>query len=58
MALRPDFKLGDIYRVLDKTQKGFVSSLNLEELLRKLDISPTMNDIYLLMRRYDLDNDG
>ncbi|KAL4441552.1 hypothetical protein ABPG74_021484 [Tetrahymena malaccensis] len=58
LALRPDFKLGDIYKILDKTQKGFISSLNLEDFLKKINIQTSINDIYLLMRRYDLDNDG
>jgi len=58
LALRSDFNLLDAFRFFDVEARGSITKTELKEGLNCFDIFPTSNDVYLLMRKFDTDNDG
>jgi len=58
LALRTDFNLLDAFRLIDRLGKQSISSVELEDFLNELGLRTTIKEIYLLMRRFDTDNDG
>eukprot|EP01017_Pseudomicrothorax_dubius_P035761 TRINITY_DN5056_c0_g1_i1.p1 TRINITY_DN5056_c0_g1~~TRINITY_DN5056_c0_g1_i1.p1 ORF type:complete len:597 (+),score=162.32 TRINITY_DN5056_c0_g1_i1:82-1872(+) len=58
LALRVDFNLMDAFHYFDEEGKGFVHLSRFESKLQSLGIYPNRDDVYLLIRRYDKDNDG
>ena len=58
LALRPDFNLLDFFRTFDVAGIGSVSTIELEEGMRKYGVYPNREELYLLIRRFDSDNDG
>jgi len=58
LALKSDFNLLDAFRFFDTTEKGFITRGQLEDGLNEFGIYPTRTELYLLMRKYDIDGDS
>jgi len=58
LALRPDFNLLDFFRLFDLEGRGSISSSELADGMKKFGIYPNKEELYLLLRRFDKDNDG
>ena len=58
LAIRCDFNLLDAFRYIDQEGRGIISSKHLEQFLKELGIQTSITEIYLLMRKFDTDNDG
>lgn len=58
LSLRGDFNLLDAFRFFDQTGKGYVTKTELKEGFNHFEIFPTNSESYLIMRKYDRDNDG
>lgn len=58
LALRRDFNLLDCFKFFDVEEKGSVSKLELKDALNELGVFPTNDELYLIMRKFDKNNDG
>jgi len=58
LAMRSDFNLLDAFRFFDIHGKGYITKSELKEGYNQFDIYPTNNELYLVMRKFDKDNDG
>lgn len=58
LALRPDFNLLDFFRTFDINGVGSVSTIELEEGMRRYGVYANREELYLFIRRYDADADG
>lgn len=56
--MRTDFNLLDLFTLFDTTDKKFLSQLDLERGLNKLEVFPSFGELQVLMKRYDLNHDG
>ena len=54
----PDKELEDAFKVFDKNGDGFISSNELKQVLLSLGEKATDNDIVLMMKEADTNNDG
>lgn len=57
LASRPDFNLVDGFRILDEHDKGYISVLELEDVLRSLGIICIKDEPNLLVKHYSSQND-
>lgn len=48
----------DAFRFFDTKGRGYIEKNELKEGFNKFDIFPTSNETYLIMTKYDKDNDG
>ena len=58
LALQRNFNSYGIFRIFDKENKGYITRGQLEEGLKDMNILPSKNELYLLMRRLDKNDDG
>ena len=58
LSLRSDFNLLDAFRFFDQQGKGYVTKTELKDGFNYFEIYPTNSEAYLIMRKYDRDNDG
>ncbi|KRW99206.1 hypothetical protein PPERSA_07449 [Pseudocohnilembus persalinus] len=58
LALRVDFSTLDAFRVFDINGRGYVTKLEFEQALNKMQIYPNSDELYLLFKKYDSDSDG
>ncbi len=58
LALQRNFNSYGIFRIFDKENKGYTTRGQLEEGLKDMNILPSKNELYLLMRRLDKNDDG
>jgi len=58
LALKGDFNLLDAFRFFDVRAKGFITRGELEDGLQEFGVYPTSAELYLIMRKYDTDNDS
>jgi len=58
LSLRPDFNLLDFFRTFDIDGRGSISSGELAEGMKRYGIFANKEELYLLLRRFDKDNDG
>jgi len=58
LSLRPDFNLLDFFRTFDVDGRGSISSGELSEGMKRYGIFANKEELYLLLRRFDKDNDG
>jgi len=58
LALQRNFNSYGIFRIFDKDNKGYITRGQLETGLQGLNIFPSKNELYLLMRRLDKNDDG
>ena len=58
LALKVDFNLLDAFRVFDLKGRGYVTKLEMELAFNDNAIYPTKDEMYLLFKRYDKDQDG
>jgi len=58
LSLRADFNLLDAFRIFDINGKGYATSFDLEDALKVYDIFPSRDELYLVFRKYDKNNDG
>ena len=60
LTLKPDFNLVDGFKMMDTTNKGYLTSSDLvDSLVNTLGVREVTNDdIYLLLRRYDVKSSG
>lgn len=56
--MRPDFNLLDFFRTFDTLGVGAVSTIELEEGMRKYGVYANREELYLFIRKYDSDKDG
>jgi Ca2+-binding EF-hand superfamily protein len=58
LALRNDFNILDAFRFFDIDARGYITKNELKDGFNEFDIFPTSNELYLIMRKFDTDNDG
>jgi len=58
LALRRDFNLLDTFKFFDLEGVGSVGKRDLKNGLNELSIFPTTDELYLVLRKFDRDNDG
>ncbi len=58
LSLKNDFNLLDGFRQLDILGKGFVSKVDFQNVIYDLGINSTRDEVDLLFKSYDRDNDG
>jgi len=58
LALRSDFNLLDAFRFFDQEGRGFITKTELRFGFNEFGLYPTSDEVYLIMRKYDTDNDG
>ena len=58
LARREDFNFEDIFRMFEVDGKGYIEPDDLKEGLKLLGLNPSNNDIKLLMKRFDLNQQG
>ena len=58
LSLRPDFNLLDYFRIFDVEGRGAISSSELAEGMKRFNVYPNKEELYLFFRRFDKDNDG
>lgn len=58
LSLRTDFNMEDAFRLFELDSRGFLTELDIKYGLNSLDVYPTSEEIHLLVKRYDLNNEG
>jgi Ca2+-binding EF-hand superfamily protein len=58
LALCPDFNCEDAFRIFELNGRGFINQCDLKCGLNLLGIYPTDHEVRLLMKRFDLQNNG
>jgi Ca2+-binding EF-hand superfamily protein len=58
LILRSDFNVEDAFRIFELDGRGYLTDLDLKYGLNALDIFPTSEEINLLIKRFDLRNEG
>ena len=58
LAFKPDFNVEDAFRIFECNGRGFLDENDLKCGLSLIGICPTDNEIRLLMKRFDLENEG
>ena len=58
LALNPDFNCEDAFRIFELNGRGFINQCDLKCGLNLLGIYPTDHEVRLLMKRFDLQNQG
>lgn len=58
LTMRKDFNLFDAFRVFDKNQRGYITKFETEAVLNSMQIYPTTEQMYLLFKKMDKDQDG
>ncbi|CAG9312033.1 unnamed protein product [Blepharisma stoltei] len=58
LALCSDFTLMDAFRLFDRKGLGYLSKIDIEDCFKSLGVYPTEEEIYLLFRHFDNDEDG
>jgi len=58
LALKHDFNLLDAFRFFDLQGKGYITRAELEDGMREFGVFPNSTELYLIMRKYDTDNDS
>ncbi|KAL4430117.1 hypothetical protein ABPG74_013564 [Tetrahymena malaccensis] len=53
LALKADFNLYDAFRLIDQQERGVITAYNIEMFLQSHKISATINEIILLIKRFD-----
>jgi len=56
--MRSDFNLLDAFRFFDVNGKGYITKTELKNGFENFEIYPKSNEVYLIMRKFDRDNDG
>lgn len=58
LALRSDFNLLDAFRFFDIDSRGYITKNELKEGFNYFGVFPTNDEVYLIFRKLDTDNDG
>ena len=58
IALKTDFNTLDAFRFFDISGKGYITRGELEEGLRQFTVFATNTELFLIMRKYDIDGDS
>jgi len=58
LALRRDFNLLDTFKFFDLEGAGSIGKRDLKNGLNELSVFPTNDELYLVLRKFDKDNDG
>jgi Ca2+-binding EF-hand superfamily protein len=58
LSLNPDFNCEDAFRIFELNGRGFINQCDLKCGLNLLGIYPTEHEVRLLMKRFDLQNQG
>lgn len=58
LSLRADFTLIDAFKMIDENGKGYIASYDIEGVLNYLQIPISPDNVYLLIKHYDRDQDG
>jgi Ca2+-binding EF-hand superfamily protein len=58
LALQEDFNLFDAFRCFDLTEKGYITRLEFKQGMNDIDIFPSTNEMYLIMKKHNKDDDG
>eukprot|EP00825_Cyclidium_porcatum_P037438 TRINITY_DN4131_c0_g2_i1.p1 TRINITY_DN4131_c0_g2~~TRINITY_DN4131_c0_g2_i1.p1 ORF type:complete len:464 (+),score=64.82 TRINITY_DN4131_c0_g2_i1:336-1727(+) len=58
LAIRKDFNLFDAFKVFDKNSRGYLTKFETEQVLNSMQIYPTDEQMYLLFKKMDKDQDG
>ena len=58
LAINPDFNCEDAFRLFESNDKGFLDKTDIKNGLNLLCIFPTNKELDLLMKRFDLQNNG
>lgn len=58
LIFRSDFNLLDAFKLFDVNGRGFITSREFEMGLKELGVYPTKDEIFLVMKKFDKDEDG
>ena len=58
LAIRNDFNVEDSFRLFEIEGRGYITELDFKYGLNKINIFPTSEEIRLVFKRYDLNNEG
>jgi Ca2+-binding EF-hand superfamily protein len=58
LSVKSDINIRDLFNYFDLTGRGYISLVDLKEVLKELDIFAGLDDIKLLYKRFDKDLDG
>jgi len=58
LAIRRDFNLLDAFKFFDVEGKAFIGRTEIKDTLNELGIFPTFDEVSLLLKRYDRNNEG
>jgi len=58
ISLKSDFNLLDAFRFFDLKGKGYITRGEVEDGMKEFGVYPTSSELYLIMRKYDTDNDS
>jgi Ca2+-binding EF-hand superfamily protein len=58
LSLKSDYNLLDAFRFFDQEGRGFITKTELRFGFNEFGLYPTSDECYLIMRKYDTDNDG
>ena len=57
-SLQPDIVLNELYKIFDINLFGYIGILDFKDGLKSLDIFSSLEEVKLLFKRYDTDQDG
>lgn len=58
LVLKSDFNLLDAFRHFDRDSRGYITKNELKEGFNYFGVFPTNEQVYLVLRKFDTDNDG
>jgi Ca2+-binding EF-hand superfamily protein len=58
LSVKSDINIRDLFNYFDLTGRGYISLVDMKEVLKELDIFAGLDDIKLLYKRFDKDLDG
>jgi hypothetical protein len=58
LCLKPDFNLNDAFNIFDVANLANITACEMREGLNAIGVFPTLDEVDLFVKRYDLNNDG
>ena len=58
LSLKTDFNLEDCYKLFDNDEKGYITFREIVETYSLFSLYPKKEDLELMMKKYDKDQDG
>jgi Ca2+-binding EF-hand superfamily protein len=58
LSLKTDFNIEDAFRIFDVDEKGYIGFREIEEAYNLFSLYPKKEELELLLKKYDKDQDG